>query len=104
MVYRGQNVVNLVLFGVAAAMGIALMLHPESTWMFPIFALLSLLFGVMLTSPSAARTCHRHRGYSIPTPEFRPAPWVLPWQQAADHRRRAGRVVRVDPCHHYVRR
>ena len=51
MVYRGQNVINLVLFGVAAAMGIALMLHPESTWMFPIFACLSLLFGVMLIVP-----------------------------------------------------
>ncbi len=51
MVYRGQNVINLVLFGVAAAMGIALMLHPESTWMFPIFAVLSLLFGVMLIVP-----------------------------------------------------
>src|SRR5437667_4347563 len=51
MVYRGQNVVNLVLFGVAAAMGIALMLHPESTWMFQIFACLSLLFGVMLIVP-----------------------------------------------------
>ncbi len=51
MVYRGQNVINLVLFGVAAAMGIALMLHPESIWMFPIFACLSLLFGVMLIVP-----------------------------------------------------
>jgi NAD(P) transhydrogenase subunit beta len=51
MVYRGQNVINLVLFGVAAAMGIGLMLHPESTWMFPIFACLSLLFGVMLIVP-----------------------------------------------------
>ena len=51
MVYRGQNVINLVLFGVAAAMGISLMLHPESIWMFPIFACLSLLFGVMLIVP-----------------------------------------------------
>jgi len=51
MVYRGQNVINLVLFGVAAAMGIALMVHPESIWMFPIFACLSLLFGVMLIVP-----------------------------------------------------
>src|SRR5713101_5298293 len=51
MVYRGQNIINLVLFGVAAAMGIALILHPESTWMFPLFAFLSLLFGVMLIVP-----------------------------------------------------
>ena len=51
MVYRGQNVINFVLFGVAAAMGISLMLHPESIWMFPIFACLSLLFGVMLIVP-----------------------------------------------------
>src|SRR5258708_1312573 len=51
MVYRGQNVINFVLFGVAAAMGIALMVHPESIWMFPIFLTLSLVFGVLLIVP-----------------------------------------------------
>src|SRR5258708_11332722 len=51
MVYRGQNVINLVLFGVAAAMGIALMRHPASILMLPIFACLARLFGVMLIVP-----------------------------------------------------
>src|SRR5260370_6126273 len=51
LVYRGQNVVNLVLFVVAAAAGAALILHPESTCMFPIFACLSLLLGVVLSVP-----------------------------------------------------
>src|SRR5204863_2199617 len=31
--------------------GVALILRPEQTWMFPIFAGLSLLFGVMLIVP-----------------------------------------------------
>jgi NAD(P) transhydrogenase subunit beta len=51
IVYRGQNVINLSLFTVAAGMGVALILHPEQTWMFPIFAGLSLLFGVLLIVP-----------------------------------------------------
>lgn len=49
--YRGQNLVNLMLFAIAAGLGIALILHPENTWMFPIFAGLSLLFGVLLIIP-----------------------------------------------------
>src|SRR3954451_3452405 len=51
IVYRGQNVVNLVLFAVAAAAGIALIANPELTWLFPIFAVLSLTFGVLLIIP-----------------------------------------------------
>ena len=51
IVYRGQNIVNLSLFGCAAAFGIALILHPEQTWMFPIFATLALVFGVLLIIP-----------------------------------------------------
>ncbi len=51
IVYRGQNVINLTLFAVAASFGVALVIHPEQTWMFPIFAGLSLLFGVLLIIP-----------------------------------------------------
>jgi H+-translocating NAD(P) transhydrogenase subunit beta len=51
IVYRGQNFVNLSLFTAAAGLGVALILHPEQTWMFPIFAGLSLLFGVLLIIP-----------------------------------------------------
>jgi H+-translocating NAD(P) transhydrogenase subunit beta len=49
--YRGQNFVNLSLFAVAAVLGVALILNPAETWMFPIFAGLSLLFGVLLIIP-----------------------------------------------------
>src|SRR5258707_9689846 len=51
LVYRGQNVVNLILFAVAAAAGVALIVQPEQTWLFPIFAGLSLMFGVLLIIP-----------------------------------------------------
>jgi H+-translocating NAD(P) transhydrogenase subunit beta len=49
--YRGQNVVNLSILGLAAATGIALVASPERVWLFPIFALLSLVFGVLLIVP-----------------------------------------------------
>jgi H+-translocating NAD(P) transhydrogenase subunit beta len=49
--YPGQNIVNLAIFGFAAALGVALILSPEQTWLFPIFALTSLVFGVLLIVP-----------------------------------------------------
>ena len=49
--YKGQNCVNLSLLGVAVAVGIALVLSPETTWLFPIFTALSLIFGVLLIVP-----------------------------------------------------
>jgi NAD(P) transhydrogenase subunit beta len=49
--YRGQNFVNLAVFTLAVAVGIALIISPEQTWLFPIFTALSLVFGVMLIVP-----------------------------------------------------
>jgi NAD(P) transhydrogenase subunit beta len=49
--YRGQNFVNLGVFGLAVAFGIALIASPERTWLFPIFIALSLIFGVLLIVP-----------------------------------------------------
>jgi NAD(P) transhydrogenase subunit beta len=49
--YRNQNLVNLSLLGVAIACGVVLVLRPETTWLFPVFILLSLAFGVMLIVP-----------------------------------------------------
>jgi NAD(P) transhydrogenase subunit beta len=49
--YRGQNVVNLGLFGVAAMIGASLVVHPENSWLFPIFVGLALTFGVLLIIP-----------------------------------------------------
>ncbi len=49
--YRNQNVINLGLFVIAAALGVRLVLVPTDTWMFPVFAGLALLFGVLLIIP-----------------------------------------------------
>ncbi|HEY7212746.1 MAG TPA: NAD(P)(+) transhydrogenase (Re/Si-specific) subunit beta [Bryobacteraceae bacterium] len=49
--YRGQNFVNLGIFALAVAIGIALIFHPEQTWLYPIFMTLSLVFGVLLIIP-----------------------------------------------------
>ncbi|MGA7317426.1 MAG: NAD(P)(+) transhydrogenase (Re/Si-specific) subunit beta, partial [Silvibacterium sp.] len=49
--YPGQNFVNLGIFGLAALSGIALIIRPDEAWLFPIFAVLSLLFGVLFIVP-----------------------------------------------------
>jgi NAD(P) transhydrogenase subunit beta len=49
--YRGQNLTNFALFGIAAGLGVWLILNPTETWIFPIFAGLSLVFGVLLIIP-----------------------------------------------------
>src|SRR5689334_17461061 len=49
--YRNQNLINLVLFTIALGIGIRLIVSPSDTWLFPIFAALSLLFGVLLIIP-----------------------------------------------------
>ncbi len=49
--YRGQNLVNLSLLAIAVACGVGLILSPETTWLFPIFVCLALIFGVLLIVP-----------------------------------------------------
>jgi NAD(P) transhydrogenase subunit beta len=49
--YRNQNLVNLGLFALAAVLGLRLILVPTDLWIFPIFAVLALLFGVLLIIP-----------------------------------------------------
>ena len=49
--YPRQNMINFTLFGIVAALGIWLIIQPEQTWIFPIFAGLSLLIGVLLIIP-----------------------------------------------------
>ncbi|HUS05264.1 MAG TPA: NAD(P)(+) transhydrogenase (Re/Si-specific) subunit beta [Bryobacteraceae bacterium] len=49
--YKGQNFVNLGLLGVAIVSGVALIISPEQSWLFPIFVLLSLVFGILLIIP-----------------------------------------------------
>jgi H+-translocating NAD(P) transhydrogenase subunit beta len=49
--YPKQNVVNFLLFVIALGLGIRLMLVPTDTYLFPIFAGIALLFGVLLIIP-----------------------------------------------------
>ena len=49
--YRKQNVVNLSILGMAVGAGAYLVARPEATWLFPVLAVLSLLFGVLLIVP-----------------------------------------------------
>jgi H+-translocating NAD(P) transhydrogenase subunit beta len=49
--YKGQNIVNLFVFASAFVLAIALIVSPDQRWMFPIFAGLALLFGVLLIVP-----------------------------------------------------
>jgi NAD(P) transhydrogenase subunit beta len=51
IVYRGQNIINLSLLGVAVALGVWLTVDPAQSALFPLFVLLSLAFGVLLIIP-----------------------------------------------------
>ena len=49
--YKGQNLVNLVLFLVAVGSSVYLVLHPEAKIFFPIIVGVSLIFGVLMIIP-----------------------------------------------------
>src|SRR5213075_1772783 len=49
--YKGQNIVNLGLLGVAIAVAGMLVAHPEKTQYFPLIVGIPLLFGVMMIIP-----------------------------------------------------
>jgi NAD(P) transhydrogenase subunit beta len=49
--YKHQNVINFTLFAIAAGLGVRLILAPTDMWIFPVFAGLALLFGVLLIIP-----------------------------------------------------
>src|SRR6204780_3143912 len=49
--YKGQNLVNFVLFGVAVVSAIYLVLHPEASYLFPLILGISVVFGVLLVIP-----------------------------------------------------
>ena len=101
--YPGQNFVNLGIFGLAAVTGIALIIRPDQAWLFPIFAVLSLLFGVLFIVPIG--------GADMPTViallnsyagSLRQRDGLCLQQQAAHHRRRARWLVGIHPRRHHV--
>src|ERR1700675_4606036 len=49
--YKGQNLVNLLLFAVAVGSAVYLVLHPEAKIFFPIIVGVSLIFGILLVIP-----------------------------------------------------
>jgi NAD(P) transhydrogenase subunit beta len=51
LTYRGQNLVNFLLLGIAIVLALYLILHPEAKPLFPFIVLIALLFGVLLVVP-----------------------------------------------------
>jgi len=49
--YKGQNVVNISLLAIAIAVAAYLVIHPESTMLFPVIIAIPLLFGVLMIVP-----------------------------------------------------
>jgi NAD(P) transhydrogenase subunit beta len=49
--YRGQNVTNLSVLAAAAGIAAFLVVDPGASWLFPVMAILALVFGVMLIIP-----------------------------------------------------
>jgi len=49
--YKGQNLVNLALLAVAIGIGVALVMHPDKTYLFPFMIGIPLAFGVMMIVP-----------------------------------------------------
>jgi proton-translocating NAD(P)+ transhydrogenase subunit beta len=49
--YKGQNLVNLALLGVAIVLAVYLVLHPEAKQFFPVIVGIALVFGVFLVIP-----------------------------------------------------
>jgi len=49
--YKGQNVVSLSVLGAAILLMIALCIHPDYTYLFPIMVVVALIFGILLVTP-----------------------------------------------------
>jgi NAD(P) transhydrogenase subunit beta len=51
MTYKNQNLYNFALLGAAIICAVTLIVHPQSVWLFPIFLILAMAFGVLLILP-----------------------------------------------------
>ena len=49
--YKGQNLVNFLLFAIAIGSAVHLVLHPDAQHFFPVIVVIPLIFGVMLVIP-----------------------------------------------------
>ena len=103
--YPDQNVVNLGLLAIAIGAGVYLTFDPYVPWAFAVIILLSLALR------RAADPADRRRGHAdgdlaaelVRGPVGR-GDGVRAREQAAHHRRRARRLVRLDPLDHHVPR
>jgi H+-translocating NAD(P) transhydrogenase subunit beta len=51
LTYRGQNLVNFLLLGIAIVLAVDLILHPAAKPLFPFIVVIALIFGVLLVIP-----------------------------------------------------
>ena len=51
LTYKGQNLVNFLLLGLAVVIAVYLVLHPEAKQLYPFMLLIALAFGVLLVIP-----------------------------------------------------
>lgn len=51
MTYKGQNIVNFCVFGLAVISGLALVFKPEMMWLFPLLSIVALVSGIILIVP-----------------------------------------------------
>ncbi len=51
LTYKGQNLVNFLLLGIAIAIAVYLVMHPEARMLFPFMVAIALAFGVLLIIP-----------------------------------------------------
>jgi H+-translocating NAD(P) transhydrogenase subunit beta len=51
LTYKGQNLVNFLLLGIAAVIAVYLVMHPDARSLFPFMILIALSFGVLLIIP-----------------------------------------------------
>ena len=49
--YKGQNLVNLGFLGIAIAIGVVLVLHPDRMYLYPAMVIIPLIFGVLMIIP-----------------------------------------------------
>jgi len=84
--------------------GVALVISPEQTWMFPIFMTLALLFGFLLIIPIGGADMLLSSRSSTRMPACQPAPWIRARQQSPHYRRRVGWLLGIHTLDHHVPR